>query len=94
MKILKPKNDQVNLKFVFDMMQIINFSIGDHKRYWLSEYQFLEVKIPKLNEQEAISKILSDMDSEIQQLENQRDKYTNLKQGMMQKLLTGEIRLI
>ena len=94
MKILKTRNNQVNLEFVFEMMQIINFSRGGHKRYWLSEYQFLEVKIPKLNEQKAISKILSDMDSEIEQLENQLNKYTNLKQAMIQKLLTGEIRLI
>lgn len=94
MKILKPKTDQVNLEFVFKMMQIINFSREDHKRYWLSEYQFVEVKIPKLNEQNAISKILSDMDSEIQQLQTQKEKYINLKQAMMQKLLTGEIRLV
>ena len=33
------------------------------------------------------------MDSEIEQLEKQLEKYTNLKQAMMQKLLTGEIRL-
>ena len=49
---------------------------------------------PTKEEQEAISKILSDMDSEIQQLENQLNKYINLKQAMMQKLLTGEIRLV
>ncbi|MBC8250814.1 MAG: restriction endonuclease subunit S [Candidatus Nitrosopelagicus sp.] len=45
-------------------------------------------------EQDAIVKILSDMDSEIEQLEKQLEKYTNLKQAMMQKLLTGEIRLV
>lgn len=45
-------------------------------------------------EQDAIARILSDMDFEIQQLEKQLEKYTNLKQAMMQKLLTGEIRLV
>ncbi len=93
MKILKKKNTKVNLEFIFEMMQIIDFVVGDHKRYWLSEYQFLELKIPKINEQNSIMKIFSDMKLEINQLEKQRDKYINIKQGMMQKLLTGEIRL-
>ena len=45
-------------------------------------------------EQAAISKILFDMDMEIEKLESQLTKYQNLKQGMMQTLLTGKIRLI
>jgi type I restriction enzyme S subunit len=44
-------------------------------------------------EQQAIATILSDMDKEIAELEAQRDKYRLLKSGMMQKLLTGQIRL-
>ena len=45
------------------------------------------------NEQRAIATVLSDMDKEITDLEAQRDKYRLLKSGMMQKLLTGQIRL-
>lgn len=45
-------------------------------------------------EQQAIATILSDMDKEIADLEAQRDKYCFLKSGMMQKLLTGQIRLV
>ena len=44
-------------------------------------------------EQQAIATVLSDMDKEIADLEAQRDKYRLLKSGMMQKLLTGQIRL-
>ena len=44
-------------------------------------------------EQQAIATILSDIDKEIADLEAQRDKYRLLKSGMMQKLLTGQIRL-
>ena len=52
------------------------------------------LKIPKMpNEQQAIATILSDMDKEIADLEVQREKYRLVKSGMMQKLLTGEIRL-
>lgn len=45
-------------------------------------------------EQTAIANILSDCDSEIAALEEKRDKYKEIKQSMMQQLLTGKIRLI
>jgi type I restriction enzyme S subunit len=53
-----------------------------------------EVNFPKIEEQTAIENILSDMDSEIEKLESQLMKYQNIKQGMMQTLLTGKIRLL
>lgn len=49
---------------------------------------------PTLKEQTAIVNILYDMDAEIEQLENKLAKYRLVKQGMMQELLTGRIRLI
>jgi type I restriction enzyme S subunit len=45
-------------------------------------------------EQTAIATVLSDMDAEIAALEARREKTCLLKQGMMQELLTGRIRLI
>ncbi|MBK8192644.1 MAG: restriction endonuclease subunit S [Lewinellaceae bacterium] len=55
----------------------------------------MEIYFPKSEiEQTHIAQILSDMDSEIQELENQLKKYKMLKHGMMQQLLTGKIRLI
>ena len=47
-----------------------------------------------IEEQQAIATILSDMDNEIANLEAKRNKYRLLKSGMMQKLLTGQIRLV
>ena len=49
---------------------------------------------PSLKEQTAIASVLSDMDAEIAALEARRDKTRALKQGMMQELLTGRIRLV
>lgn len=49
---------------------------------------------PTIAEQIAIATVLSDMDAEIATLEAQRDKADGLKQGMMQELLTGRIRLV
>jgi len=54
----------------------------------------MSIHLPEKNEQLAISKILSDIDSEIKELETKKEKYIMIKNGMMQKLLTGEIRLV
>ena len=53
----------------------------------------IDIKIPLRFEQTRIAQILSDMDAEIEALEKKLDKYKMLKQGMMQTLLTGQIRL-
>ncbi len=49
---------------------------------------------PTLAEQTAIANILSDMDQEIEALKKKLKKVESIKQGIMQKLLTGEIRLL
>lgn len=54
----------------------------------------VELTVPTIDEQQAIASILSDMDVEIEELEAKRDKYIAVRQGMMQQLLTGKIRLI
>ena len=59
-----------------------------------STIENLEISIPKYDEQAAIASILSDMDAEITALESRRDKTRDLKQGMMQELLAGRIRLL
>lgn len=53
-----------------------------------------ELELPGVEEQIAIATVLSDMGSELAALETRRDKARNLKQGMMQELLTGRIRLV
>ena len=49
---------------------------------------------PTKHEQHAIASILSDIDAEIAALEQRRDKTRTIKQGMMQVLLTGRVRLV
>ena len=51
-------------------------------------------KFPKsISEQYAIAEILSNMDAEIDALTSKLNKVKLIKQGMMQTLLTGKIRL-
>jgi len=54
----------------------------------------LEIYLPSLSEQESICSILSDMDGEIEIMQQQLSKYNLAKQGMMQNLLTGKVRLV
>jgi len=57
--------------------------------------QKIEIPLPPtLEEQTHIATILSDMDAEINSLEQKLGKYKLIKQGMMQELLTGKIRLV
>jgi type I restriction enzyme S subunit len=61
----------------------------------LPTFENFEISMPStLEEQQAIATVLSDMDAEITALERKRDKTRLLKQGMMQELLTGRIRLV
>jgi len=94
MKMLKPRDKDISLRFLFEKMQLIRFPLGDHKRYWISEFQKLEINIPGPEEQSAIASVLSGMDADIAELQARREKTQALKQGMMQQLLTGNIRLI
>lgn len=54
----------------------------------------LTLPVPSSREQTAIAEVLSDMDAELTELEQRRDKTRDLKQGMMQELLTGRTRLV
>lgn len=61
----------------------------------LGHLKEIPCRFPKdINEQTAIASILSDMDSEIEALEEKLKKARQVKQGMMQELLTGRIRLV
>jgi len=91
-----------NPYFVFSMMQthryrnFINDQLAGSSINNLrpSAIERLSFKIPRHEEQAAIAAVLSDMDAEIAALEARRDKTKALKQGMMQELLTGRIRLV
>lgn len=66
-------------------------------RYNISKSGFSELLInmpPTRKEQDAIVNVLSTMESEISMLEKKRNKYQQIKQGMMRDLLTGCIRLV
>lgn len=85
-------------KFVFYKFNMVSWRIYSEASgvpsLNASTIEGIEFIIPNcLEEQRAIAQILSDMDVELSVLEAQLAKTRNLKQGMMQELLTGRIRL-
>ena len=59
----------------------------------LSDIKNLQIPIPPFEEQQKIASILSKIDEKISDLESKKSKLENLKKGLMQKLLTGQIRV-
>jgi type I restriction enzyme S subunit len=100
--IFRPRKEVTNrnyLKQVFstsEWFQKVMESVGGttHKRISRGALGRIPLKLPSIQEQTRIATILSEMDEEIAELENKKAKVGELKQGMMQELLTGKTRLI
>ena len=74
--------------------QVLKFVTGSTVFHlYASDMRKFEFSAPTISEQTAIASVLSDMDADLAALEARRDKAQAIKQGMMQELLTGRIRL-
>lgn len=93
MKMLSAKPG-ADLRFVFERMQQIDFVVADHKRRWIAEFSKIEIAVPPIEEQHAISSVIEDTDDEIDALERRICSIRAIKRGMMQELLTGRTRLV
>ncbi|MCK5510675.1 restriction endonuclease subunit S [Candidatus Parcubacteria bacterium] len=90
-KILKAKNKDVNLRFVYEKIKSIKFPVGNHKRYYISEFQKMDVAVPPFQEQNKIAEILSKVDEDIEKTDEIIKKTEELKKGLMQELLVKGI---
>lgn len=93
-------SDQYDVKFIYyallyHQQELIGMQTGGAQPH-IHPKEIGVLLVPRINqeEQRAIANVLSDMDSEIEQLEKKLAKYQQIKQGMMQELLTGRIRLV
>ena len=88
---------KINYRFLAAQLQLLHstkhfeYQSKGHPSVVRKEY---EVSLPALPEQVAIAAVLTDMDAELATLEQRLAKTRALKQGMMQELLTGRIRLV
>jgi type I restriction enzyme S subunit len=92
------KNDPLYLSYYFRSKQGRKhfYSLAQGAtRYNLSKSNFLQLEIllPEPNEQKALAELFWDMTKEIEALQQQYSKYKLMKQGMLQNLLTGKVRL-
>jgi type I restriction enzyme S subunit len=79
------------LSFLLQRKEIPNTGYNRHFKF-LKDMTF---SVPKtIDEQQVIASVLTDMDTEIQALETRLEKARQVKEGMMQNLLTGRIRLV
>lgn len=83
-----------NLGSRYEELRSLSTGDGGRGGLNLTILKSLSVALPELKEQAAIATVLSDMDNEISALEHRRDKTKAIKQGMMQSLLTGKVRLV
>lgn len=95
MKILIPKSYLVNLKYVYYYMQTIRHNSDTHKRYWISSYSKLSIKLAPLPEQSAIitkvEELFSELDSGIANLNNAKNKLEIFRQAVLKKAFEGEL---
>jgi len=74
MKILKPKNEETNLRYCYHYMKMIKLDVTEHKRVWISKFSQIKIPIPSKEVQEKIVKIL--------------DKFTELQAELQAELQT------
>lgn len=92
-KILSPKSDDINLKYVYETMNLIRFPLGGHKRHYISEYQYIKVGLPPKEYQDKIANLLTNMDEKIELIDSMIENLKEQKRGLMQLLLTGKVRV-
>lgn len=80
-------------RFFYDLGVVSPGGAGRNRVLNKKSFLKLPIEIPSLNEQKKISEILLNIDNEIELLKNKRKDLNKQKQGLMQKLLTGEVRV-
>ncbi len=95
MKILKNKSKEISdINFIYSWMVIHPFIVGQHKRNYLSEYQYQDVLLPPLSEQKRIVGVLEVWDEGIEKLGRKIEIKENIKKGLLQSMLNCELSIV
>lgn len=87
MKMLKLLDENNNLHLIYELMQLLQYPVKEHKRYWISEYSRLTIPLPPSPaEQDKIASCLSAMDDLIAAQAKKVDALKEKKTGLMQQL--------
>ena len=81
-KILIPKNNNINFRYIFYTMQTIKFDNTQHNRQWISKYSILKIPVPPIEVQNEIVRILdnfielaTELEAELEAREKQYEYY-------------------
>lgn len=95
MKILVPTSKLVNMKFVYNCIQVNQVRNDTHKRYWISVYAKKKILLPPLVEQNAIlaktDEILSDLENGIANFKKAQEQLKVYRQAVLKKAFEGEL---
>lgn len=94
--ILQP-NPELNINFIANILNYIDITkyvtgTGQPKLN-KAQLQSIKIPLPPLKEQKQIAEILSITDKKLENLKTKKEALEELKKGLMQKLLTGEVRV-
>ena len=95
--IIKNINESLDLKFLY--YSLVHKSItaflngGTRAKLNKKDLLLLKIKLPPLEEQQKIAQVLTTADKEIELLKKELEALKEQKRGLMQKLLTGEVRV-
>jgi len=95
MKILVPTSKLVNMKFVYNCIQVNQVRNDTHKRYWISVYAKKKIQLPPLVEQNAIlaktEEIFSDLDNGIATFKKAQGQLKIYRQAVLKQAFEGEL---
>lgn len=94
MKILHAR-DNINIDFIYYLMQTISYRNETHKRYWISEYAKQKLNLPPLEEQgrivEKIEALFSDIDNGIKDLKTAQAQIKQYRQSVLKSAFEGKL---
>lgn len=85
MKILLAKNG-ANIKFMYELLQVINYEVGVHERHWISKFAPMSILIPLPSEQQKIADCLSSIDELINSQSQKVEALKIHKKSLVQNL--------
>jgi type I restriction enzyme S subunit len=90
LKILQAR-EGINIRFIYELMQMISYKVGAHERHWISKFQPMFLPVPQSKEQQKIADCLSSLDEVINLEAKKLEALKTHKKGLMQQLFPQEV---
>jgi type I restriction enzyme S subunit len=95
MKILVPTSNLIDIRYVFYLMKTLKVNTVTHKRYWISVFSQLPIKVASFSEQKIIAdqieEMLSDLDNAIENLKKAQEQLKVYRLVLLNSAFKGEL---